>query len=369
MDDMVFFRRNLLAWHAGHSRPMPWKGERDPYKVWLSEVILQQTRVEQGLPYYERFVAAYPTVRHLAEAPQDAVFKHWEGLGYYSRARNLHAAAKYIAFDRGGAFPDTYEGLRALKGVGDYTAAAIAAFAYDLPHAVLDGNVYRVLARFFGIETPINTPAAKRDFSALAQRLLDAQRPAAYNQAIMDFGAGHCTPKRPLCGTCPLAARCAALRTQRVERLPVKVKAAPKQARYWVYAVLYHRGSVWVRPRPAGDIWQNLYEFPLLELPEPPADTVALPALLLERFFPGGPPPGTTLRGISRPFRQTLSHRIVTAFFGEFDLPDALELADLQKNTLADYQRIEQIEFKKILAVPRLIAQFWEEKAVTFGSI
>lgn len=369
MDDIGFFRDNVMAWHADHDREMPWKGERDPYKVWLSEVILQQTRVEQGLPYYEKFTAAYPTVRHLAEAPQDAVFKDWEGLGYYSRARNLHAAAQHIAFDLGGVFPDTYAGIRALKGVGDYTAAAIAAFAYDLPYAVLDGNVYRVLARFFGIETPINTPAAKRVFSELAQRLLDPARPGAYNQAIMDFGAGHCTPRQPACGTCPLASRCAALQTGAVDRLPVKAKAAPKQARFFVYAVFYHRDSVWVRQRGPGDIWQNLYEFPLLELPTAPDDPGVLPGLLLEHFFPDGAPPGTTLRGISKPYRQTLSHRIVTAFFCEFDLSANLEVTDFQKNNISNYQRIEHVKLKKILAMPRIVAWFWQEKPVTFGSI
>ncbi|MBK9336648.1 MAG: A/G-specific adenine glycosylase [Lewinellaceae bacterium] len=369
MDAAAFFRENLLAWHAGHQRPMPWKGERDPYKVWLSEVILQQTRVEQGLPYYERFVVAYPTVRHLAEAPEDDVFKNWEGLGYYSRARNLHAAARYIASDLGGVFPDTYAGIRALQGVGDYTAAAVAAFAFGLPYAVLDGNVYRVLARFFGIETPTNSPAAKREFSALAQRLLDSARPGAYNQAIMDFGAGQCTPKQPACATCPLAAHCVAARSGSVARLPVKARAAPKQSRFFAYAVFYHGDTVWVRPRTGNDIWQNLYEFPLLELPEPPGDTAALPGLLLSRFFPNGAPPGTALRGISKPYRQTLSHRVVTAVFCEFDFPENFKVADFQQNNLSGFQQIEQFKLKKILAVPRIVAWFWEGKTVTFGDI
>lgn len=364
-----FFRKNLLAWHVNHLRPMPWKGERDPYKVWLSEVILQQTRVEQGLPYYERFVAAYPTVRHLAEAPQDEVFKHWEGLGYYSRARNLHAAAKHIALDLGGIFPDTYAGIRELKGVGDYTAAAIAAFAFDLPHAVLDGNVYRVLARFFGIETPTNTPVAKREFAALAQQLLDTAHPGAYNQAIMDFGAGHCTPRQPACATCPLAAQCAAYQTGKVDILPIKTKAMPKQARFFAYAVCYHRDSVLVQQRSENDIWKNLYEFPLLELPAAPADTTTLPALLLEHFFPNGAPPGTVLRNISKPYRQTLSHRIVTAVFCEFDFSKNIESADFQNDRLKKSHWIEHFKLKKILALPRVVAWFWREKTVALGSI
>lgn len=175
-DRQVFFTKNLLAWHAGHHRPMPWKGERNPYLIWLSEIILQQTRVEQGLPYFERFKATYPTVTDLANAPEDEVMKLWEGLGYYSRARNLHAAAKHIAHDLNGSFPATYEGIRSLKGVGDYTAAAIASFAYDLPHAVVDGNVYRVLSRYFGIETPIDSTAGKKEFAALAQGLMEIRK-------------------------------------------------------------------------------------------------------------------------------------------------------------------------------------------------
>lgn len=354
-----------MYWHTSHLRPMPWKGERDPYKIWLSEIILQQTRVEQGLPYYEKFIAAYPTVSHLADASQDEVLKNWEGLGYYSRARNMHATAKYIAGELAGRFPDTYAGIRALKGVGDYTAAAIAAFAYDLPHAVLDGNVYRVLARFFGIGTSIDTPAAKKEFSALAATLLDTARPGAYNQAIMDFGATHCTPRQPACATCPLQKHCVAFKTGQVSELPVKSKAAEKKDRFFAYAVFYHGDHTWVRQRAGKDIWQNLYEFPLLELPVLPADTGALPGLLLNHCFPQGAPPGARVRGISRPYRQTLTHRIITAVFCEIDLPKKTEVAGFQKNILENYQRIEHVKLKKILALPRIIDWFWQEKDVT----
>jgi A/G-specific adenine glycosylase len=365
MDINSFFRNNLMHWHTSHLRPMPWKGERDPYKIWLSEIILQQTRVEQGLPYYEKFIAAYPTVSHLADAPQDEVLKNWEGLGYYSRARNMHATAKYIAGELAGRFPDTYAGIRDLKGVGDYTAAAIAAFAYDLPHAVLDGNVYRVLARFFGIRTSIDTPAAKNEFSALAATLLDTARPGAYNQAIMDFGAMHCTPRQPACATCPLQKHCVAFKTGQVSELPVKSKAAEKKDRFFAYAVFYHGDHTWVRQRAGKDIWQNLYEFPLLELPVLPADTGTLPGLLLNHCFPQGAPPGARVRGISRPYRQTLTHRIITAVFCEIDLPGKTEVADFQKNILENYQRIEHVKLKKILALPRIIDWFWQEKDVT----
>ncbi|MBK6932730.1 MAG: A/G-specific adenine glycosylase [Saprospirales bacterium] len=303
----AYFQKNLLDWHAGHSRPMPWKGERDPYKVWLSEIILQQTRVEQGLPYFEKFVAAYPTVERLAAAPLDAVLKLWEGLGYYSRARNMHATALYIATERDGRFPDTYAGLRALKGVGDYTAAAIASFAFDLPYAVLDGNVYRVLARFFGIDTPTDTPAARKQFAGLAQQLLDPARSGACNQAIMDFGATQCTPQQPACVPCPLRPHCAAFHSNRVPLLPRRSKTPEKRQRFFAYAVFYHRGMVWVGQRHDKDIWQNLYEFPRLDLPEAPADTASLPPLLLAKFFPAGPPEGDRVAG----YFQHLSPNLV----------------------------------------------------------
>ncbi|HMX40236.1 MAG TPA: A/G-specific adenine glycosylase, partial [Saprospiraceae bacterium] len=233
-DDPAHFRQALLRWAEVHPRPLPWKGQSDPYRIWLSEIILQQTRVEQGLPYYERFVAAYPSVRHLADAPEEELMKLWEGLGYYSRARNLHAAARHIAYGLGGNFPTDYAGLRQLRGVGDYTAAAIASFAYGLPHAVVDGNVYRVLARCFGIATPTATPAAKRQFADLAQRLLDPARPAAFNQAIMDFGATWCKPRQPRCADCPLSSRCVALATGQVASLPLKSGKAPKKERFFL---------------------------------------------------------------------------------------------------------------------------------------
>ncbi|MEQ1747432.1 MAG: A/G-specific adenine glycosylase [Saprospiraceae bacterium] len=362
MDDSAFFRQNLLAWHAGHQRPLPWKGERDPYKVWLSEVILQQTRVEQGLPYYERFTTAYPTVRQLAEAREDEVLKHWEGLGYYSRARNLHASAKHIAFEHGGVFPNTYAGIRALPGVGDYTAAAVASFAFGLPHAVLDGNVYRVLARFFGIETPVGSPAAKQVFAALAQRLLDTGRPGAYNQAIMDFGAGHCTPRQPACVECPMANRCSAHLSGAVHRLPVKKQATAKQHRFFVYAIFQQGGRVWVCQREASDIWANLYEFPLLELPAEPTDTSALPKYLLRHFFPEGVPRGIAPCGVSKAYRQTLSHRIVTAYFVELGVDEKTEPLVFQNDALKKCRAVEQVNLKKILAVPRIIEWYWRER-------
>ncbi len=250
---------------------MPWKGERDPYKIWLSEIILQQTRVEQGLPYYERFIATYPTVTELANAPSDAVMRLWQGLGYYSRARNLHTTAQYIRDNHDGTFPTAYTDIRALKGVGDYTAAAIASFAYDLPYSVVDGNVYRVLARIFGIFTPIDSTNGKKEFAALAQKLLAIKTPAAYNQAIIDFGATHCTPNNPQCTTCPFADDCQALLVSQttsqdlIRLLPVKAKKNALKHRYFHYFHFGKNNEIWLQKRMGKDIWQDLWQLPLIE--------------------------------------------------------------------------------------------------------
>jgi A/G-specific adenine glycosylase len=365
-----FFRTHLLEWAAAHPRPMPWKGERDPYKIWLSEVILQQTRVEQGLPYYEKFVAAYPAVTDLAAAPEDELFKLWEGLGYYSRARNLHFTAKYIATTLDGRFPDTYDDIRALKGVGDYTAAAIASFAYDLPHAVLDGNVYRVLARFFGIDTPTDTPAAKKDFTRLANALLDPAQPAAFNQAMMDFGATHCTPQQPKCGACPLQSECVAFRTGRVAELPLKSKTLAKKERFFCYAVLNAGADTFVRKRSGKDIWHGLFDFPALEWterPDLPEGRAALETWLRERLFEGRAIPEFEVTHISKPYRQTLTHRQVTAVFVEISLPENLSAETMALSPFEGTLRIARADLKKNIAVPRLIDWYLQDKAATLS--
>ena len=258
----------LIAWYEEHGRDLPWRQTRDAYRIWLSEVILQQTRVEQGLSYYLRFTEHFPTIDRLAEASEDEVLKLWQGLGYYSRARNLHAAARQVVTEFNGQFPTTYEAIRSLRGVGDYTAAAIASMSYDLPHAVVDGNVYRVLSRLLDIETPIDSTVGKRTFAALAEELLDKEHPATYNQAIMDFGATHCTPQNPACTTCPLADRCLALANNTVGSRPVKQGRTKVRDRYFHYLHLTSQGHTLLRRRGEGDIWQGLYEFPLMETPE-----------------------------------------------------------------------------------------------------
>ncbi len=257
------FTSAILQWYAANGRDLPWRRTRDPYAIWLSEIILQQTRIAQGQAYWERFMARFPDVESLAAASEDEVLRLWEGLGYYSRGRNLLAAARQIA--AAGAFPSTLEGIRALKGVGDYTAAAIGSIAFGLPAAVVDSNVYRVLSRYYGIDTPVGSTAAKKEFTALAQSLLPADRPGDFNQAMMDFGAIQCTPASPACLTCPLAATCVALREGRVESLPVRQRAAAVQTRQLVYVYLRCQGRTAIRRRGAGDIWQGLWE-PLTEL-------------------------------------------------------------------------------------------------------
>lgn len=264
-----YFTRQLMQWHAYENhRSLPWKEEKDPYRIWLSEVILQQTRAEQGLPYYLRFTTAYPTVKHLAAADDEEVFRLWQGLGYYNRCRNMLTSARYIAGELNGKFPDAYEQIASLKGVGAYTAAAIASFAFGLPHAVVDGNVYRVLSRYFGIETPIDSTAGKKEFALLAQELLDDTNSAAYNQAIMDLGAVVCKPAAPLCDDCPLQPKCFAYKHVLTASLPIKGKKLVVKKRYFHYVFLQYEGKIWIHKRTANDIWQNLYEPLLIELPE-----------------------------------------------------------------------------------------------------
>ncbi len=271
-----FFTQSILTWYDPNRRPLPWKHIDDPYLVWLSEIILQQTRVDQGLAYYERFKATFPTVEDLAAATQDEVFKLWEGLGYYSRARNLHASAKFVAHNLNGIFPNTYKTLLQLKGVGPYTAAAVASFSFGLPHAVVDGNVYRVLSRFTNSATPIDSTEGKKEYALLAQQLLDQDQPALYNQAIMDVGATICTPKKPVCEQCPLIRKCAAYETGTIGERPIKVKKLTRKTRYFQFLLLKHPKGYLLQKREGKDIWQGLYQFPLLETKVPISSEVEL---------------------------------------------------------------------------------------------
>ena len=315
------FTTTILQWFQTNGRTLPWRETRDPYAIWLSEIILQQTRIEQGRPYWERFMKRWPTVEALANATEDEVLREWQGLGYYSRARNLHTAAKQVLV-RGG-FPTTIEGIKALKGIGEYTAAAIGSIAFDLPAAVVDGNVYRVLARHYGIATPINTTEGKKEFTALAQSLLPTSQASAFNQAMMDFGAIQCTPTKPLCLQCPLQDTCIALREGRITELPVKQKTLKIKERHLTYIYIRCKGHTAIHRRPAGDIWQGLYE-PLL------VEKVVCGAVLLRQNV-----------------KHVLTHRILYADFWLWEVDERPQLP-------ADYFWIPEEEIGNY-GVPRLI--------------
>ncbi|MCB9199179.1 MAG: A/G-specific adenine glycosylase [Flavobacteriales bacterium] len=265
MSSVSWFAKALAPWYREHHRPLPWRATRDPYRIWLSEVMLQQTRVDQGIGYYHRFLEAFPTVHDLAAASEREVLRLWQGLGYYSRARNLHAAARQVVREHGGRFPADHAALRALPGVGDYTAAAVASIAFGLPEPVVDGNVYRVLARVFGIADPIDSTTGRRTFRELAARLLDPADPGTHNQAVMELGALVCTPRNPACSACPLAARCIARKQDRIAGLPVKQGRTRVRDRWFHYVWVEQDGGIFLRERPAGDIWQGLWEPPLIE--------------------------------------------------------------------------------------------------------
>jgi A/G-specific adenine glycosylase len=360
----IFFQRTLLEWFATNHRPMPWKGARDPYIIWLSEIILQQTTVAQGTAYFEKFCARYPSVYDLANAPSDDVMKMWEGLGYYSRARNLHATAKHIATDLKGVFPKTYEDILKLKGIGPYTAAAIASFAYDLPHAVLDGNVYRVLSRCFGIETPIDTTEAKHIFTELANAVLDKSRPADFNQAMMDFGATHCTPAKPKCGQCPLSTECVALQNNRVAILPIKSKKMVRKTRFFNYLVLNEGDFVYIKKRTEKDIWQDLYEFPLIET-ENLVDTLMVHPDNIGRGDESTDVsfdlPKMNLLKKSQPLQQLLTHQKIIATFWEYEIPKS-ETQNILRGP--GFQKIKRTDLSNF-AFPKLFDIYLKEKVLT----
>jgi len=263
---MLQFSTLITSWYRLNARDLPWRATENPYYIWLSEIILQQTRVDQGMNYYHKFVKHYPTIADLANATEDEVLNDWQGLGYYSRARNLQTAAKYIMEELDGKFPTDYNTIRSLKGVGDYTAAAIASFAFNEVQAVVDGNVYRLLSRYFDIETPIDSTAGKKEFKALADELIDPKNPAEHNQAIMEMGALICTPKNPSCEICPLRDGCLAKANNKIDLLPVKSKKTKVRNRYFNYLHIVKDGKTIVHKRGPKDVWQGLYDFPLIEL-------------------------------------------------------------------------------------------------------
>ena len=339
---MSEFSDNILIWYGENRRDLPWRNTKDPYLIWISEIILQQTRVSQGYDYYLSFVSRFPDVCSLASAPEDEVMRYWQGLGYYTRARNLHAAAKSM----NGTFPTTYEGVRALKGVGDYTAAAICSFAYGMPYAVVDGNVFRVLSRYFGIDTPIDSTTGKKLFTALAQDNMDESCPAEYNQAMMDFGALQCTPQSPTCMYCPLAETCVAFRTGMAEELPVKQKKLSVKTRHFNYLWVKAGEYTYINKRTEKEIWQNLYELPLVE-----SEHELSQIELLERMKPWlTDDEEIQLDLLIQGVKHVLTHRVIMANFYQVTLPPGSSSFSsfimVKPESLASY------------AFPRLITSF-----------
>ena len=331
----------LIDWYSKYKRELPWRNTTSPYHVWLSEIILQQTRVSQGLDYYNKFVESYPTIEDLAHDTEDNVLKLWQGLGYYSRARNLHATAKVVSNELNGVFPLTYDEIIKLKGIGAYTAAAISSFCYGEKKAVVDGNVYRVLSRYFGINTPIDSTIGKKEFQELAQECLSIDHPGEYNQAIMEFGALQCTPS-PNCGVCPLRVSCTACGNSMVKAFPVKEKKIKVRDRYFNFIVIGDDDSFYIQKRAAKDIWQNLYQFPLNESEKEVLSPFELKDSILSN--------AVFLR-VSEQFKHLLSHQRIYAKFWEFNLTEMPAVKGLKKIKKRDMQ-----EF----AVPRIIPKYLE---------
>lgn len=338
------FTRNLLRWNRGqNNRAMPWKAEKDPYRIWLSEIILQQTRVEQGMQYYESFTRHFPTVQQLAAAKKEKVFKLWEGLGYYQRCKNLLNTAQIIVSEHNGVFPDTYEGLLRLKGIGPYTASAIASFAYNAPHAVLDGNVFRVLSRVFGMHTPIDTTAGKKLYGALAQELLDKKNAAIYNQAIMDFGATVCKPRNPECPACVMRNICEAYKNNIVHLLPEKEKRTAVKKRWFNYFLLEQNGNLLVFKRKDGDIWENLYEFFLVETEAPVTpDGPAIKKMLQ----PLGKNAVTEIVAVSPVYTQRLTHRQIEAVFIQVRIKTSVNVPG---GTAVSWLQMSKLAFPRVI--------------------
>lgn len=334
------FADTLIAWYEEHKRDLPWRNTQNPYLIWLSEIILQQTRVKQGLPYFQKFVEAYPSIHDLAQAPEEEVFRLWQGLGYYSRAKNMLHTAKIIVEQYAGEFPSSFKELLSLKGVGKYTAAAIASFAFGEDVAVLDGNVFRVLARYKGSFTNIASNEGHKEFFDLAQKMLPKGKSAAYNQAIMEFGALHCTPQKPNCMFCPLKHTCYAYQHQVQQELPLKITKITTKERFFLYQVLHFKDKIALRKRQAGDIWENLYDFHLVEL-DAQNDLENQKA--------------DNFQKISKTFKHQLTHQTLWIRFAHVYLQES----DLSKFN----EQLQWYSPKEIAALPKpiLIANYLEK--------
>ena len=340
------FARLLIEWYHEHKRDLPWRNTNDPYLIWISEIILQQTRVAQGYAYYQRFIERFPNLESLAAAEENEVLKYWQGLGYYSRARNLHQAAISV----NGVFPVKYEDILKLKGVGTYTAAAICSFAYNQPHAVVDGNVYRVLSRFFGVNEPIDSGKGKKIFASLAHDLLDKVQPALYNQAIMDFGALQCTPLSPDCTVCPFKNRCFAFNHNMVSSLPIKQNKTKTSERFFYYLLIRDNGNIYLNKRTENDIWKNLYELPLIES----NTALAVDDFIRKQEFASIFKEDSVVNvRLLNKTKHVLSHRIIYADFYE------LEAQDIKMDFLSKYTRLNMADLE-LYPVSRLMHNFFE---------
>jgi A/G-specific adenine glycosylase len=342
----------LLDWYHQNHRDLPWRRTNDPYAIWLSEVILQQTRVDQGMPYWFRFLEAFPTATDLANADEQEVLRLWQGLGYYSRARNLQAAAKVIRDDYQGVFPNQYDQIRSLKGIGDYTAAAIGSIAFDLPHAVVDGNVYRFLSRLYAISTPIDSTIGKKEFSELANELLDKNNPGMFNQALMEFGAMQCKPANPDCSICPFMQHCQSYASNSVSEYPVKSKKTKTRNRYFNYLILSDEKNTIIQKREAKDIWQGLYQFPLIESENKNQSTIDLSHTDIAQHIKGT---SYSMVKSSSVVKHVLSHQIIYAKFWWIKLENipsmgATEYIDIPWSQLSDF------------GMPQLIVKYLENE-------
>lgn len=346
---MTYFNLKISEWYQQNQRKLPWRETSDPYKIWISEIILQQTQVKQGQNYYFKFIETFPDIQTLAKTSEQKILKIWQGLGYYSRARNLHKAAIYICNNLSGEFPKTKIELEKLSGIGPYTAAAIASIAFNKPHAVVDGNVYRLLSRFFAISTPIDSTQGKKEFELLANELIDRQSPGTFNQAMMEMGALVCTPAKPQCHICPIADKCKSRAAGSQMQFPVKRKKGDKRTRYFNYVIIRNNASLLLSKRNKGDIWQGLFEPLLIE------SDILLSQNSLYEILNHEWPYMEHMPIIKSESRQTLTHQIIYARFFELFLPHAFELPrsifkkELQAVNLASWHEYP---------VPRLIENF-----------
>ncbi len=343
------FAEEIIEWYQKNKRDLPWRKTDDPYIIWLSEIIMQQTRVEQGTPYFNRFSEKYPTVKHFAAASEEEILKLWQGLGYYSRGRNMHQTAQAVMEEYSGYFPKNYDSLIKLKGIGEYTAAAISSFSSNEARAVVDGNVFRLLSRYFGIDTPINTGKGKKLFTELANELLDKFQAGQFNQAIMEFGSLQCKPKNPDCNSCPLQAGCEARKTKRINELPVKIKSLKIRERFFNYIIAQKDGQVLINKRGAGDIWENLFDLPLFETD----NFTDVKDLIRSADFIRSFGTQVKIKSVSAPVKHVLSHQKLHASF------IAIEGFSEQFISEKSWFYVSFDELEK-LAQPKLIFHFFE---------